>query len=99
MADLRIGPTGGAASVRPITLPELRPGPSTFGETLGRAIGDVNRLQLDAARAATEVATGQSRDMTQALVTIQQADVAFQFALQIRNKLLEAYQEIMRMPV
>ncbi len=99
MADLRIGSANAAASIRPIPLPELRPSAPTFGESLGRAIGDVNQLQLDAARAATEVASGQSQDMTQALVTIQKADITFQFAMQIRNKLLEAYGEIMRMPV
>jgi flagellar hook-basal body complex protein FliE len=99
MTDLRIRSVSEATSVRPVTLPELRQGSPTFGETLGRTIADVNRLQLDAARAATEVASGQGADMTEALVTIQKADVAFQFALQIRNKLLEAYQEVMRMPV
>jgi flagellar hook-basal body complex protein FliE len=91
MPDLRIGSATGAV--------QLRPSPPGFGEALGRALGDVNRLQLDAARAATEVASGQSQDMAQALVTMQKADITFQFALQIRNKLLEAYQEVMRMPV
>ena len=39
------------------------------------------------------------RDAVEAVVTMEKASIAFQFALQIRNKLLEAYQDVMRMPV
>ena len=70
-----------------------------FGEALGRALADVNTLQLDAEQAARTLASGNTQDMTGAVVTMEKASIAFQFALQIRNKLLEAYQDIMRMPV
>ena len=42
---------------------------------------------------------GPSRDTAQAVANIERANIAFSFALQIRNKLLEAYQEVMRMSV
>jgi flagellar hook-basal body complex protein FliE len=70
-----------------------------FGDALGKALADVNALQLDAAQAARTLASGKTQDMTEAVVTMEKASIAFQFALQIRNKLLEAYQDIMRMPV
>lgn len=69
-----------------------------FGAVLGRALGEVNRLQIEAHDAATALAAGKG-DLQEVVVAVQRADVAFQLVVQIRNKLLEAYQEVMRMPV
>lgn len=71
---------------------------SGFGATLGRALADVNRLQADAQAAATALAAGEG-SLAETVVAVQKADIAFQLTLQIRNKLLEAYQEVMRMQV
>ena len=70
-----------------------------FGETLGRALSGVNALQLDAEAAVASLASGQLVDTAKTLVTVEKASIAFQFAMQVRNKLLEAYQEVMRMQV
>jgi flagellar hook-basal body complex protein FliE len=87
-----------APSLSPSTLGPR--GGDAFSETLTRAVSAVNDLQLDARDAAVAVASGNSGvDSAQAFVAIEKANVSFQFALQIRNKLLEAYQEIMRMSV
>ena len=99
MADIRIAPITAPA------VPEIASGGlgarggDGFGEALSRAVASVNDLQLDARDAAISVASGTGGDSAQALVTIEKANVSFQFALQIRNKLLEAYQEVMRMSV
>ncbi len=98
MADIRIAPV--AVPAVPTTAPAAGArGGEGFGTALTRAIADVNQLQLDAHDAAAAVASGKSVDSAQALVTMEKANVSFQFALQIRNKLLESYQEIMRMQV
>jgi flagellar hook-basal body complex protein FliE len=102
MSDLRITPASAATrAITPVRLPELSPasGQEGFGAALGRAIGDVNALQHQAREAAMSIATGQAADSAQNVALIEKASISFQFALQIRNKLLEAYQEIMRMPV
>lgn len=99
MADIRIHSVLPSTAIRPVALPELRDRVGVFGETLSRAVGELNAIQLAAQQAAVQVANGESQDPTQAVVALQKADIAFQFALQIRNKLLEAYQELMRMPV
>lgn len=78
---------------------DASPGTPGFGETLGRALKEVDDLQVKAQAATTAVASGREADMTQTLVTIEKANISLQFALQIRNKLLEAYQEIMRIQV
>lgn len=100
MADIRIAPI--SVPVVPAASPgslTTRGGGEGFGDTLTRAVAAVNDLQLDARDAAVSMASGTGGDSAQAFVTIEKANVSFQFALQIRNKLLEAYTEIMRMTV
>jgi flagellar hook-basal body complex protein FliE len=100
MADMRIAPI--AVPVAPAAGPgslATRGGGEGFGDTLTRAVAAVNDLQLDARDASVAMASGSGGDSAQAFVTIEKANVSFQFALQIRNKVLEAYQEIMRMTV
>jgi flagellar hook-basal body complex protein FliE len=103
MADLSVSaasPTAALAAPRPAaTAPGGEARPTGFGEALGRALAEVNALQLDAEGATRALASGKTQDMTQAVVAMEKASITFQFALQIRNKLLEAYQDIMRMPV
>ena len=102
MADLRISSTTLpiAAPAAPVA-PAIRTGGGEgFSDTLKNAVSAVNEAQLDARDAAVAVASGNSGvDSAQALVTIEKANISFQFAMQIRNKLLEAYQEVMRMQV
>ena len=99
MADIRIAPI--TAPVVPAVAPGglVTRGADGFGEALSKAVASVNDLQLDARDAAVSMAAGTGGDSAQAFVTIEKANVSFQFALQIRNKLLEAYQEVMRMSV
>lgn len=70
-----------------------------FGEVLGRAIDSLNELQQTADAASLDVATGGPTEIHEAMIAVQEAQLGFQVALQVRNKLIESYQEIMRMPV
>jgi flagellar hook-basal body complex protein FliE len=100
MADFQITPI--APPVPPATTLGPRAaagGGEGFTETLKNAVAAVNEMQLDARDASIAVASGTAVDSAQAIVAIEKANVSFQFALQIRNKLLEAYQEVMRMSV
>lgn len=73
-------------------------GPS-FGSVIGDALQKVDQLQQQANDATTQVATGQAPDLHDALIRVEEASLALQLALQVRNKVVESYQEIMRMPV
>lgn len=99
MSDLQISTVGtinpGASSA---ALPPKAAG-AGFGETLRQAVDQVNRLQQDADSASQAFALGQSLDVASTLIAVEKANITFQLTLQIRNKLLEAYQEIMRMPI
>ncbi len=77
---------------------EAKPSES-FGVSLRTALGKINELQQDADRAAENFSVGRTQDVAGTLITIEKANLGFQLALQIRNKLLEAYQEILRMPI
>lgn len=71
----------------------------TFGQTLDQAIQGLNNLQTQADDAIARLAAGEDVDLHQVLIQMEQADIGFRLALQVRSKLVEAYQEIMRMQV
>ena len=100
MSDLRIGSIVPASITTPASsAPAAASGPSGFGEALARALSEVNELQLKSGEAAVAVASGQQVDTAQMIVDVEKANIALQFTVQVRNKLLEAYQELMRMQV
>lgn len=70
-----------------------------FAAMLRDALADVNNLQLDAEEAARQLAAGEAGDLHQVMLAAEKANLSLQLTVQIRNKLLEAYQEIMRMQV
>ncbi|MDR4465429.1 MAG: flagellar hook-basal body complex protein FliE [Nitrospira sp.] len=75
------------------------PGASGFLDSLKTAIGKVNDAQMEAGQAIDALMTGETQDIHRTMVALQQADVSFQLMMQIRNKLVTAYEEIQRMQV
>ncbi len=87
-----IAPVGTAAAPKPAT------GPS-FGAVLERALGSLNE-QLNAAdRLALALAAGEDVDLHEVMLALETASIGLQAALQIRNRALEAYREVMSMPI
>ncbi|NWG12572.1 MAG: flagellar hook-basal body complex protein FliE [Acidobacteria bacterium] len=83
---------------RPRELPRVAEGGS-FGDTLRQAISAVNEVQKQSDRAIQGLMTGESQDLHATLIAVQKADLSFQMMMQVRNKIVQAYQEIMRMQV
>src|SRR5262245_17332377 len=71
---------------------------SGFGDTLNRLVQSVETSGADANNAVSQMVEGKA-DVHDAMIALQRADLTFQFSMQVRNKLVSAYQEIMRMPV
>ncbi len=71
----------------------------TFGSYLKDALSEVNGLQKESERQNILLAAGKVEDVSQVVVAGAKADLALQFTLQIRNRAVSAYQEIMRMQV
>lgn len=74
-------------------------GSTSFKQVLMRNIEQVNRLQQDAETAIGDLATGRRDDVDGVLMAKQKADLAFQMLLQVRNKMVDAYEEIKQMRV
>ncbi len=70
-----------------------------FLDVLRRYLAEANASQLEADRISEALVTGRLEDVSQAILAMQKAELSFQLVLQLRNKALEAYQEIMRLPV
>lgn len=73
-------------------------GPS-FGEALKESINEVNRLNMEAQKAQMDLVTGENRDVHSTVIAMQKADVSFRLMMEVRNKLVDAYKEVMRMQV
>jgi len=77
-----------------------QPAPSrSFGEALQDALHDVDADLNAADRTATAYVTGEGGDLHNVMLELEQVDLKFRAMLQMRNKLLEAYKEVMRMQV
>ncbi len=68
-----------------------------FLSTLKDAIAQANDIQLQAGHAVDELMTGRTQNIHQTMVALQQADISFQLMMQVRNKLVGAYEEMQRM--
>lgn len=100
-----IGPIAGALAPTPTT-PTQAPGQAGaagsgggFGQALGNAVKGLNDQLANASDQAQSLATGQTQDLTGVVMSTEQAAVELEVAAQIRNKAVEAYQEIFRMQV
>lgn len=71
----------------------------SFKELLQEAFDSANRAQWDAERAAELLATGQIEDIHQVTILTEKANLSLQLMISIRNKVIDAYQEISRMQV
>ncbi len=82
-------------------LGELQPKEETksFADMLVDALKKTNELQLDADQKNALLAAGRIDDVSSVVVASQKADIAMQLTLQVRNRAISAYQEIMRMQV
>jgi flagellar hook-basal body complex protein FliE len=92
---------GGIQPIRPISIGQTKPGQenSNFKDVLMKNIEQVNKLQQDAQSAIEDLATGKRDDVTGVLMAKQKADLAFQMLVQVRNKMVSAYEEIKQIRV
>ena len=70
-----------------------------FADVLASSLDEVNTLQQKADAAATSLATGDTMSLHDTMIAMEQADLSFRLMMQVRNKIVDAYQEIMRMQV
>jgi len=71
----------------------------SFSEILKNSLSKVNQLQLESQKLNEQLAIGNVENVHQVIIAAQKAELALQFTLQIRNKILDAYNEIMRISI
>ena len=71
----------------------------SFASYLGEMVSKVNTAQLESDKAVQELATCEARGLHEVMIAMEKSSISFQFMSQVRNKVVEAYQEVMRMPV
>lgn len=71
----------------------------SFQDYLTDSIKDLNTVQKDADKAVTDLSNGATENIHETMLKTTQAELSFNLMVQIRNKALSAYQEVMRMPV
>lgn len=85
-------------SQQAVSAPQRQETPG-FGALLSKAVDSVNQHELAAQRAGLLLASGEVADLHTVTIAAQKAELALDLTLAVRNKVLEAYQEIMRMQV
>jgi flagellar hook-basal body complex protein FliE len=70
-----------------------------FAAFFSQALNNVNTLQTEANKASTKLATGQIDDIAPVVIATEKASIALQLTVQVRNKVVDAYNEVMRMQV
>lgn len=94
----------GAAGMAPVLqLDQVAQQHNTLVEGAGKffqeLVGKVNEMSLQSDQAIQQLVTGENRNLHETMIAVEKASISFTFMSQVRNKALEAYQEIMRMPV
>jgi flagellar hook-basal body complex protein FliE len=88
---------GGIAGAIHGLSPQPEAGETPFADLLGDAVGEVSRLENEAQKAVTGLMTGSGVDVHQAMIATEKASMAFELSLAVRNKAIQAYQQVMGM--
>lgn len=83
------------------SIPKLKPDEKTvdFGELFKQSLDKVNAAQHESDNLTNKLVTGEVKDVHEVMIAAQKASLSLQLTLQVRNKVVEAYQEVMRMQV
>ncbi len=92
-----ISPMGLGGSLPEIQLPGQSKSPGGFQNTLQDAIKNVESFRQSADKGVEAFLSGEGEELHQVALAAQRAELAFELFLQVRNKVVQAYQEIMRM--
>ena len=82
-----------------LATPDAKDSNSSFFDMLTKSIQEVNGSVKESENIATDIATGKSTNIHEAMLAATKAEIGFNLLVQMRNKAIEAYQEVMRMQV
>jgi flagellar hook-basal body complex protein FliE len=82
-----------------VSLPPAAAPAADFGAWLSQALGKVNHQLVQADQGMQRLAAGEAENLHQVMIALEEARIGMQLVVQVRNRLLEAYQEVLRMQV
>ncbi|MBM4165813.1 MAG: flagellar hook-basal body complex protein FliE [Ignavibacteria bacterium] len=84
----------------PNSIPNMHQQPKTnFVDVIKEAVGDVNMLQVQAGKAVEQMVSGEAANIHDVMIAIEKARTSFDLLLEVRNKALDMYRELMRIQV
>ncbi len=84
------------AQAKPSTVSQVE---TSFGDILKTMVTETNQQQQNADQAIQQLHTGGEKNLHGAMISMEKADISLRYMIQVRNKAIDAYQEIMRMQV
>lgn len=96
---MQVMPIGDLNGLMPSAIPDTKPvsGAKSFAAILEGFVEDTNRQQIQADQAVQQLATGESDSIPDTMLALSKADLSLRVFMEVRNKVIEAYQEVMRM--
>jgi flagellar hook-basal body complex protein FliE len=89
---------GSLDTAAPTALPAAAPAESnSFSSLLGKLVSEVNAQQQSSTQSVNALQSGANVPLHQAVISMEEASVSFSLMVEVRNRLLESYQEVMRM--
>ncbi len=96
---LKTGKTFSELSKQRVAPESTQASGKSFGDTLTEAVDKVNALQKDADVKMQKIASGESTNISEVMIAAERADIALKLMMSVRNKVIDAYQEVMKMQV
>jgi len=96
---MTVEPVGFLPALHEISADAARPAAGDFGAWMTQAIGRANQELVRADEGMQQLATGEAQNLHQVMIALEEARIGMQLLVQVRNRLLETYQEVLRMQV
>lgn len=96
---LSTGKTFSEISKKRVAPEATDPSAKSFSDTLSDAVGKVNEMQKESDMKMQQLASGENTNISEVMVAAERADIALKLMMSVRNKVIDAYQEVMKMQV
>tara|TARA_B100000745_G_scaffold238943_2_gene161719 strand:- start:177 stop:470 length:294 start_codon:yes stop_codon:yes gene_type:complete len=87
------------APVQPDAMPAINETSTSFADLLGQGVNTVNNQLLHASELSNKVALGEAVNLHEVVIAMEHAKLSMELAVEVRNRVLEGYQELMRMQI
>jgi flagellar hook-basal body complex protein FliE len=97
--DMQITGAGSSLPLRPTDPSSVSTAKNSFADVIKSTIEQVNQAQNNGEQAIEQLNTGKAESMHEVMIAVEEADISLKMLVQMRNKALQAYEEVMRMQI